>query len=177
MREYLDVMDTAPLSSPVPDPPAAWVLAALRPRMLELAAQRTDGVHSYFVPVQHTRRARAAIGPDALLVPEQAAVLERDPDTARAIARTYTSHYLGRENYRESLRSLGIPAAELEHGGSDDLVDALVAWGDEVAIRARVQEHLQAGADHVVLQPITVSPGAKEAIEQFTRLAAIIMAG
>ncbi len=176
MREYLDAMDSVHLSSPVPDPPPTRVLAALRPRMLKLAARRTDGVHSYFVPVQHTRRARAAIGPDALLVPEQAVVLEHDPDTARAVARTHTAHYLARENYRENQRSLGIPAAELEHGRSDDLVDALVAWGDEAAIRARVREHLEAGADHVVLQPITASPGAKEAIEHFTRLATIVTA-
>jgi probable F420-dependent oxidoreductase len=176
MREYLDAMDAARLSSPVPDLPPARVLAALRPRMLGLAAQQADGVHSYFVPVEHTRRARAAIGPGALLVPEQAIVLERDADTARALARTHISHYLARENYRENLRALGTPAAELEHGGSDGLVDALVAWGDEAAIRTRVREHLDAGADHVVLQPITASPGAKEAIEQFTRLAAAVIA-
>jgi probable F420-dependent oxidoreductase len=176
MREYLDAMDNAPLSSPAPDPPATRVLAALRPRMLELAAQRTDGVHSYFVPVEHTRRARAAIGPRALLVPEQAVVLEQDPDAARALARTHTAHYLARENYRENLRSLGIPGAELEDGGSDALVDALVAWGDQAAIGERVREHLDAGASHVVLQPITTSPGAKEAIEQFTRLAAAVTA-
>jgi probable F420-dependent oxidoreductase len=174
MREYLDAMDAAQLSSPVPDPPPTRVLAALRPRMLELAAQRTDGVHSYFVPVEHTRRARAAIGPGALLVPEQAVVLEQDPDAARALARTHTSHYLARENYRENLRSLGIADPELEDGGSDNLVDALVAWGDEAAIGKRVRQHLNAGASHVVLQPITASPGAKDAIEQFTRLAAAV---
>lgn len=176
MREYLDAMDSALLSSPAPDPPETRVLAALRSGMLELAAQRTDGVHSYFVPVAHTRRARAAIGPDALLVPEQAAVLERDPGTARAIARAYTSHYLARENYRENLRSLGIPQADLEDGGSDDVVDALVAWDGGAAIRVRVQEHLDAGADHVVLQPLGVSPGANEMIEHFTRLAAAVTA-
>jgi probable F420-dependent oxidoreductase len=174
MREYLDAMDSAPLSSPVPDPPATRVLAALRTRMLELAAQRTDGAHSYFVPVAHTRRARAAIGPDALLVTEQAAVPERDPRTARATARAHTSHYLARDNYRENLRSLGIPGAELEDGGSDGVIDALVAWGELAAIGARVQEHLDAGADHVVLQPLGAATGAKEAIEQFTRLAAVL---
>jgi probable F420-dependent oxidoreductase len=177
MREYLDAMDAAPLSSPAPEQPPTRVLAALRPRMLELAAQRTDGVHSYFVPVEHTRRARAAIGPGALLVPEQAVVLEQDPAAARALARTHTSHYLARENYRENLRSLGIAGPELEDGGSDALVDALVAWGDEAAIGKRVREHLDAGASHVVLQPITASPGAKEAIEQFTRLAAAVTVG
>lgn len=176
MREYLDAMDSATLHSPVPEPGPTRVLAALRPRMLELAAQRTDGVHSYFVPVEHTRRARAAIGPDALLVPEQAVVLERDPATARAVARTHTGHYLARENYRENLRSLGMPAEELDHDGSDGVVDALVAWGDDDAIRARIEEHLGAGADHVVLQPIGAVPGADAAIEQFTRLAAIVKA-
>ena len=177
MREYLDAMDTAPLYSPEPDPPVTRVLAALRPRMIELAAQRADGVHSYFVPVEHTRRARAVVGPSALLVPEQAVVLARDPDTARTVARTHTSHYLARANYRENLRSLGFPAAELQYGGSDALVDALVAWGDEAAVGTRVQEHLDAGANHVVLQPITASPGAREAIEQFTRLAAAVITG
>lgn len=172
MREYLDAMDSAPLSSPVPDPPPTRVLAALRAGMLELAAQRTEGVHSYFVPPAHTRRARAAIGPDALLVPEQAAVLERDPATARAIARAHTSHYLARANYRENLLSLGVTRADLEDGGSDNLIDSLVACGDIAAIRARVQEHLDAGADHVVLQPLGAPAGAKEAIEDFTRLAA-----
>jgi probable F420-dependent oxidoreductase len=174
MREYLDAMDSAPLSSPLPDPPVTRVLAALRPGMLELAARRTDGVHSYFVPVTHTRRARAAIGAGPLLVPELAVVLDRCSDTARAVARTYTSHYLARENYRENLRWLGIAGEELQGGGSDDVVDALVAWGDEVAIRARVLEHLEAGADHVVLQPLGAAFGAEGAIEQFTRLATVL---
>jgi probable F420-dependent oxidoreductase len=175
MREYLDAMDAATLSSPIPNPPTTRVLAALRPRMLELAARRTQGVHSYFVPVEHTRRARAILGKDALLVPEQAVVLESDPTTARAIARTHTSHYLARENYRENLRSLGMPDAELDHDGSDGVVDALVAWGDDDAIRARVEEHLEAGADHVVLQPIApAASGSDGAIDQLTSLAAIV---
>jgi probable F420-dependent oxidoreductase len=177
MREYLDAMDAAQLSSPVPDPPPARVLAALRSRMLELAARRAEGVHSYFVPVEHTRRARSILGPDALLIPEQAVVLERDPAAARALARTHTAHYLARENYRENLRSLGIPAADLAGDGSDSLIDTLVAWGDDTAIRDRVREHLEAGADHVVLQPIVASPSAKTLIDQFTRLAAAVIGG
>ena len=177
MREYLDAMDAAPLSSPVPDPPPARVLAALRSRMLELAARRSEGVHSYFVPVEHTRRARSVLGPDALLIPEQAVVLEQDPAPARALARTHTAHYLARENYRENLRSLGIPAADLAGDGSNSLIDALVAWGDDTAIQARVRKHLDAGADHVVLQPIMASPSAKTLIDQFTRLAAAVIGG
>jgi probable F420-dependent oxidoreductase len=177
MREYLDAMDAAQLSSPAPDPPPARVLAALRSRMLELAARRAEGVHSYFVPVEHTRRARPILGPDALLIPEQAVVLEQDPAAARALARTHTAHYLARENYRENLRSLGIPAADLAGDGSDSLIDALVAWGDDTAIQDRVREHLEAGADHVVLQPIVASPSAKTLIDQFTRLAAAVIGG
>jgi probable F420-dependent oxidoreductase len=177
MREYLDAMDAAQLSSPVPDPPPARVLAALRSRMLELAARRAEGVHSYFVPVEHTRRARSILGPDGLLIPEQAVVLEQDPAAARALARTHTAHYLARENYRENLRSLGIPAADLAGDGSDSLIDALVAWGNDTAIQDRVRKHLEAGADHVVLQPIVASPSAKTLIDQFTRLAAAVIGG
>jgi probable F420-dependent oxidoreductase len=174
MREYLDAMDSAALASPAPDPPPARVLAALRPRMLQLAAQRAEGVHSYFVPVEHTRRARTVLGPGPLLVPEQAVVLERDPAAARALARTHTGHYLARENYRANLVSVGMPAASLDGGGSDAAVDALVAWGDEADCAARVAGHLSAGADHVVLQPITAEPSAKTLIEQFTRLAVVV---
>ncbi|BCO60165.1 LLM class F420-dependent oxidoreductase [Mycobacterium intracellulare] len=171
MREYLDAMDGAPLLSPVPDPPPTRVLAALRPRMLELAATRTNGVHSYFVPVEHTRLARAVIGADALLIPEQAVVLETDPPTARSIARTHTSHYLGRENYRANLQSLGIPEAALAGDGTDEVVDALVAWGDGAGVATRVAEHLGAGADHVVLQPITqAATDADDTIAQFVQL-------
>jgi probable F420-dependent oxidoreductase len=142
--------------------------------MLQLAAERADGVHTYFVPVEHTRRARSAIGPRPLLVVEQAVVLEKDPATAREVARTHTSHYLARQNYRENLRLLGMQDAELDHGGSDAAVDTLVAWGDGDAVAARVEEQVKAGADHVVLQPIGETPGAASLIEQFSRIAGIL---
>jgi probable F420-dependent oxidoreductase len=124
--------------------------------MLELARDRTDGAHPYLVPVEHTRRAREILGPDRLLAPELAIVLEPDPTRARRLARVHTgSFYLGARNYVENLRWLGFGDADFENGGSDTLVDALVGWGDEAAIVTRVREHLDAGADHVCLQPVT----------------------
>jgi probable F420-dependent oxidoreductase len=132
------------------------VLAALRPKMLELASSAADGAHPYFVPVEHTRRARAILGAGKLLAPELAVVLERDPIEARRLARQHTgSFYLGAANYVENLRWLGYSDDDLSGAGSDALVDEVVAWGDEDAIVARIREHLQAGADHVCLQPVT----------------------
>ena len=157
MRSYLQQMDEAVLVAPAPPSGPSRVLAALRPRMLELAAELAHGAHTYFVPPIHTARARAILGPDPVLIPEQAIVLQSDADAARAIARQYTSHYLARENYRGNLRALGFPDDELDGAGSDRLVDLLVAWGDADQIVARVAEHHAAGADHVVVQLLTKS--------------------
>jgi probable F420-dependent oxidoreductase len=148
MREYLDGMDSA---GPTLVP---RVLAALRPRMLELARDRADGAHTYFVPVEHTRRAREALGPDRLLIPEQAVVVDSNPIAARTIARRHTEFYLTLPNYVNNLRQLGFSDSDLQGAGSDRLVDAIVAWGDGEAIAARVREHHDAGADHVLLQPL-----------------------
>jgi probable F420-dependent oxidoreductase len=132
------------------------VLAALRPKMLELAASAADGAHPYFVPVEHTVRAREILGPDKLLAPELAVVLATDPTEARRRARLHTGgFYLAAPNYVENLRWLGWGDDDLVDGGSDALVDAVVAWGDEAAIAERVRAHLDAGADHVCLQPVT----------------------
>jgi probable F420-dependent oxidoreductase len=155
MRDYLNAMDNAELSSPTPSCRAPRLLAALRPKMLALAAECADGAHCYFVPVEHTRRARLELGPDPLLVPEQAVVLDHDPATARATARRYTEHYLARENYRNSLLWLGIGSDELGGGGSDDVVDDLVAWGGTTPAVERVNAHLENGADHVVVQVLS----------------------
>jgi probable F420-dependent oxidoreductase len=154
MRSYLQAMDAAEYHGPEPSEPVTRVLAALRPPMLRLAAELAGGAHPYFVPVEHTARAREILGPSALLAPEQAVLLETDPERARRIGREHTSFYLSVPNYFESLRWLGWEAAELENGGSDALVDALVAWGDEAAIRSRVEAHLEAGANHVCIQPL-----------------------
>ena len=120
--------------------------------MLALAAERTDGAHPYNVPPEHTARARGILGPDKLLAPEQAVLLETDPAEARRIGRAHLAIYLGLPNYTNNLRRFGITDDDLAGDGSDRLVDMLVAWGDADAIRARVQAHHDAGADHVAVQ-------------------------
>jgi probable F420-dependent oxidoreductase len=171
MRAYLEAMDEAEARWRGPEaPPPPRVLAALRPRMLRLAAERTAGAHPYFVPVDHTRRARAALGPDQLLAPEQAAVLAGSREQAREIGDRYTSFYLKVPNYRNNLIDLGWAEADLEPPGSDALFDALVAWGGVEEVRRRVQEHRDAGADHVVLNLITKDP-SRPYLEEARQLA------
>ncbi|MEU9113680.1 LLM class F420-dependent oxidoreductase [Streptomyces sp. NPDC048483] len=160
MRGYLDAMDAAPYDAPVGERPFARVLAALGPKMLELAAERAAGVHPYFVTPAHTAKAREVLGEGPLLAPEQAVLLEPDPTTARALAREHhLGFYLALPNYVNSLRRLGFEDDDFTGGGSDRLVDAIVAWGDADAIRRRVQEHHDAGADHVAIQPVAADRG------------------
>ncbi len=146
------------------------VLAALGPRMLALAAQRSAGAHPYFVPVEHTARAREALGQAPLLVPEQAVVLETDPGRAREVARRHTSRYLALPNYTNNLRRLGWDDADLAGDGSDRLVDAVVAWGDVDDVRRRVEAHRKAGADAVCVQVLPPDPAAFPR-EQYRELA------
>jgi probable F420-dependent oxidoreductase len=154
MRTYLEAMDAAPYTSFRPTTPVRRVLAALRPKMLRLAAEKADGAHPYFVTPEHTAEARELLGAEPLLCPEQAVVLESDPDRARAIGREYTKVYLGQRNYMNSVLRLGFDEADLADGGSDKFVDAVVAWGEADAIVARVRAHLDAGADHVAVQAL-----------------------
>ena len=152
MTAYLEAMELVanPLVGNTPPPPV--VLAALGPRMLELAGRRTSGAHPYFIPLEHTSRARAVLGPGPFLAPEQAVVIGSDPIAARVIARQHTSGYLALDNYRRNLLRLGWSQADTEGGGSDALVDAVVAWGDLDAIAERMHDHLRRGADHVSVQ-------------------------
>jgi probable F420-dependent oxidoreductase len=150
MVAYLNALDA--LDPPVP--PERRVLAALRPRMLELAAQRAAGAHPYFVPLEHTARAREVLGAGPLLAPEVAVVLDPDPAAARSLARQYASIYLSAPNYTGNLRRFGYGDADLGGGGSDRLIDAVVPWGDVETVAARVHEHLDAGADHVCVQVV-----------------------
>lgn len=156
MREYLDALDAS--EHPVPHDELA--LAALGPRMLELSRDRTAGAHPYLTTPEHTRTARQVLGPDRLLAPEQAVALETDPDRARALGRQHLVRYLLAPNYTNSWLRLGFAPEDMENGGSDRLVDALVAWGDEAAIRDRVAQHHDAGADHVCIQVITADATA-----------------
>jgi probable F420-dependent oxidoreductase len=155
MRDYLDGMDGVPYQSYRPTTPVRLVLAALRPRMLRLAAERTDGAHPYLVTPEHTASAREVLGDRPVLCPEQAVVLERDPETARGWARRHLAVYLGQPNYLNNFREMGFTEQDLADGGSDRLVDAMVAWGSVDQVLDRVRAHLDAGADHVAVQAIT----------------------
>ncbi len=153
MVEYLDTLDAGGAGDPSVSKERR-VLAALGPRMLELAAVRARGAHPYFVPVEHSARARKVMGPGPLLAPEVAVVLEGDPAKARAVARGYMNLYLTLPNYTNNLRNFGFDDDDFAHGGSDRLVDAIVAWGDARTVATRVVEHHQAGADHVCVQVV-----------------------
>lgn len=153
MDAYLDAMVEAPLRTPEaeePGPPV--VLAALGPKMLDLARARTQGAHPYLVTPEHTAIARHAVGPDRLVAVEQGVVLTDDRETALRRARTHLKIYTGLPNYRNSWRRLGFTEDDLDGELSDRLVEALIVWGDEQAIWDRVAEHEAAGADHVCLQ-------------------------
>jgi probable F420-dependent oxidoreductase len=174
MRAYLDAMDAAVFLAAQPASPPPRVLAALHPGMLALARERSWGSHPYFVTPEHTARARAALGPERLLAPEQAVLLEPDAEKARPIARQHMAIYLTLPNYRRNLLTLGFADADFEHGGSDRLVDALVAWGDIETVRERVRAHQAAGADHVCLQALTADVGDVPR-DQWRRLAKALL--
>lgn len=166
MREYLDELDAA-------DPPVARderIVAALGPKMLELAAERSLGAHPYFTPVEHTRFARERIGPDALLAPEVTVVLDPDPDSAREKARAFASSYLRLTNYAGNLLRLGFTEADLADGGSDRLIDAVIPHGSADRVAEAVHAHIEAGADHVCLQPV-----GQDELEDYRALAAALL--
>ncbi len=155
MRAYLDAMERSHSTAPEPAVPPRLVLAALGPRMLELAAERALGAHPYFVPVEHTAFARARMGPEPVLAVEQTVVLETDPAEARRIARAFAVEYFELPNYANNLRRMGYTAQDVSGQGSDRAIDAVIAWGDADRIASRVREHLQAGADHVCIQVVS----------------------
>jgi probable F420-dependent oxidoreductase len=149
--DYLDRLD----AGPHPVPADQRVLAALGPKALELAAKRSAGAHPYLVTPQYTRLARERLGPDPLLAPEQKVVLEEEPATARRIAHAHLKYYLRLPNYVSNLRSIGFTAEDVAGDGSDQLVDALYAWGTPQQIAKRISEHHDAGADHVAVQVVS----------------------
>jgi probable F420-dependent oxidoreductase len=154
MGEYLDKMAGAPyMAVPPPEEPPV-VIGALHPKMLELSARKTRGAHPYLVPPEHTAFAREILGKGPWLCPEQKVLMVTDAAKARAVARQAIGMYLGLPNYRRSLARFGYGDADLDGGGSDRLVDAVVVWGDEKRIADRVRAHFDAGADHVCIQPL-----------------------
>ncbi|HTJ63462.1 MAG TPA: TIGR03620 family F420-dependent LLM class oxidoreductase [Alphaproteobacteria bacterium] len=154
MRRYLQDMQKVTYISPMPAEKPQTVIAALGPQMLTLTAELADGAHPYNVTPEHTAQARKALGPGKLLCPEQKAVLQTDPALARAAGRKNLSTYLTLPNYRNNMVRMGFTESDFESGGSDRFIDAMVAWGDEAAIRKRIQAHWDAGADHVCIQAI-----------------------
>jgi probable F420-dependent oxidoreductase len=164
MREYLDRLDEGGV------PRDERIIAALAPRMLELARERALGTHPYLVVPEHTARARDAVGPDRVVAPEQKVVLETDPERARAAGRAKLAPYLQLPNYVDNLLRAGVEPADVARGDSDRLVDALIAWGDVDEIGRRVDEHRQAGADHVALQ-VVGGPQEELPLEAWRRLA------
>ncbi|BBJ42557.1 LLM class F420-dependent oxidoreductase [Streptomyces antimycoticus] len=154
MKEYLTALDSAP----TPAPASQRVLAALGPKMLELSRDRATGAHPYLVTPEHTAKARDILGKDSVLAPELKVVLDTDLDRARATARGYLARYLALPNYTNNFLRLGFEDADFADGGSDRLISAMFALGDAEVIRARVDEFLAAGADHVAIQAVTDSP-------------------
>ena len=153
MAAYLDDMDGA-RAGPDPEVPMRRLIAALGPRMLRVAASKTLGAHTYFVPVEHTAKARELLGPEPVLAVEHTAIVSGDPAEARGIARPWAANYLSLPNYANNWRRLGY-GDDLGEGGSDRFIDAAFAWGDVSSIAGRVREHLDAGADHVCVQVIS----------------------
>jgi probable F420-dependent oxidoreductase len=160
MRNYLEAMESSPYTAVRPERAPGLVLAALRPKMIALAAQKTDGILSYFVPPEHTADARGVLGDRGTLCVEQAVLLEEDPFLAREIGRAHTAIYTSLPNYQNNLLRYGMIDEDFQAGGSDRLVDTIVAWGSEDAILRRVQAHFDAGADHVCVQML--APGRRE---------------
>jgi len=160
MRGYLEAMRRATYAAPAPPEPPKTVIAALGPNMLALAASHADGAHPYLVTPSHTKDARRILGPGKLLCPEQTVVAETDPAKARRIGRAWLGRYLEMANYRNNLLRLGFAASDLANGGSDHLVDEVIAWGDTGAIRRRIDEHWSAGADHVCVQALDPTEAA-----------------
>ena len=171
MRAYLDAMEAATWWGPElsGDPPI--VLAALGPLMLELAGERTLGAHPFFAPPENTKRSRAILGAKPWLCPEQKLLLETDPVRARKRARQAMAGPLRMPNYRRNLMRCGFEEHELDNGGNDRVVDAVVAWGDLDALVQRVQDHLDAGASHVCIQPLDSDDSSRPSIELLEALA------
>jgi probable F420-dependent oxidoreductase len=165
MREFFDGLDAAGM------PHDERVAAALGPKMLDLAKERSLGTHPYFTSVEHTRFARERVGAGVLVAPELAVVVDPDPESARATARAFAKLYLGLTNYTSNLLKFGFTEADIADGGSDRLIDAVIPHGSAEAVAEAVRAHLEAGADHVCLQPL----GADEPSDDYRALAEVLL--
>ena len=174
MADYLQALEAARWVGPKVDLPPI-VLAALGPRMVDLAASRTAGVYPYFTTDDQVRAMRQAIGEEPFLVSDLPVVLADDRRAAREIGDPYIHYYLIEDNYRNNLLRLGFDASDVEPPGSDRLFDAVVAWGDPAAIQAAIVRRLEAGADHVVLNIVTEDE-ARSYVPELERLAPVVRA-
>jgi probable F420-dependent oxidoreductase len=174
MRSYLDEMDATRGGPSVADADLPRVLAALGPKMLALAAERTCGAHTYLAPVAHTAWARAMLGAGSFLAPSVKAVLTTDRTHGLEIARASVAPTIGNPAYRENVLRSGFRTDDLDGRVSDDVVNALVVIGDESAIAERVDEHLAAGADHVCVEVLT-GDDTTIPMEAWQRLAPLLL--
>jgi probable F420-dependent oxidoreductase len=172
MRDYLTAMDTAPMFAPEADQRFARVIAALGPKMLELGATLCDGVHPYLVTPEHTATARAAVG-DKFVGVEQAVVLGQSREEFLVRAHNHLEIYTGLDNYKNNWRRLGFVDEDFVRGGSERLCDEMVVHGDEAAVLARIEEHRDAGADHVCLQVLGDASNAPP-LDEWRRIAAAV---
>ena len=168
MRDFFDGLDAA--ETPVPKDER--LAAALGPKMLDLAGERSLGTHPYFIDPAHTRFARERLGSDALVAPEVAVVVEPDPETARRLAREYAQLYLGLSNYTKNLLEFGYTQSDIDDGGSDRLIDAVIPHGSPEQVAEAIRAHFEAGADHVCLQPLG---HGTEPLEDFASLAKVLL--
>ena len=174
MRDYLTMMDAAPMFAPEGAQPYARVIAALGPKMLEVGATLANGVHPYLVTPEHTAQARAAVG-DKFVGVEQAVVLGQNREEFLQRAHAYLEIYTGLDNYKNSWRRLGFAEEDFVRGGSERLCDAMVVHGDEGAVVARISEHREAGADHVCLQ-VLAAESNDPPLNEWRRLAPVVTA-
>lgn len=163
MREFFDGLDGVPKEE--------RVAAALGPKMLDLAKERSLGTHPYFTTIEHTFYARERLGEDALVAPEVAVVVDPDPESARRTAREYAELYLGLRNYTNNLLRFGFTESDFDNGGSDKLIDAVIPHGSPERVAAYLMAHLDAGADHVCIQPL----GSDEPTRDYAALAAVLL--
>ena len=159
MRAYLEAMDAAPFSAYAPSTRGRRVIAALGPKMLELAGSHADGAHPYLTTPEHTASARSILGAKPILAPDQKLVIETDPAEARRVARMHLAGYLAQPNYQNSFRRQGFTRDDIDNGGSNRFIDSIVAWGTLEQVCARVRAHLDAGASHVAVQLLPSNMG------------------
>lgn len=174
MRRFLAALDEAPYNGPAPESAPPRLLAALGPKMLELSRDRADGAHPYLTTPAHTEGARQTLGEEPLLVPEQAVVLTENRDEAMERGKEHLQMYLGLPNYRKSWLREGFIEEDFAGGGSERLVEGLVAWGGEDEALQRVSEHLKAGADQVLVQ--VIAPDNASLRRDWRRLAPALLA-